>query len=331
MAIKVNYNPAWLSWVASATTCLRYHGMDVDEVDVAGQSGYAFRMVVARDVCPSGPTVFDWNELNLGIIGLGRSVRMELAQFPGDSAEAKKSLDGARRGLLEFVRRETDNGNPVVIWGAYVPEFGVATGVEDGRYIISSFREMTGEEQPPVAHDGLEDLGIVYGLSFPHALPVDEEQRDVSALRRAALLTNTPDLHGVYRTNSGAYENWIQALLNNELNAFGNAYNASCWAEQKQFARDFLARLTDRMPEASAHLEQASGLYGEAYGFMRDLAELFAFPAGEAVEVEESRAAGVRLLELAMQVESRAAIAVAEAARTAERGMLHELADSPTD
>src|SRR5690606_16410276 len=117
-----------------------------------------------------------------------------------------------------------------------------------------------------------------------------------------------------YREGIGAYENWINALLNYEINPFGNAYNASCWAEQKQFARDFLARLAQRMPAARGSLEEASGLFGEIFTHMRDFSELFAFPAGEAVEQEDSRAEGVRLLELAMALEGQAAVAVAHAA-----------------
>ncbi|MCB1186506.1 hypothetical protein KDL29_04995 [bacterium] len=331
MAIKVNYNPAWLSWVASTTTCLRYHGMDVDEVDVAGHSGYAFRMVVARDVCPSGPTVFDWNELNQGITCLGRSVRTELGMYWGEADSDKAALDKARRDLLEFVRYETKEGNPVVIWGTYVPEFGVATGVEDDKYICSTFREMTGEEQHPLAHDELHDVGIVYGLSFPHALHSDQARADAEALRRAARLLNQPDLQGQYRTGRGAYDNWIEALLNYKINAFGNAYNASCWAEQKQFARDFLYRLAERMPAARGSLEEAAGLFGECNTHMQQFAELFAFPAGEAVEQEESRTEGVRLLELAQELEERAALAVAHAAREYEQASLAAQEEAAAD
>jgi len=322
MSIKVNYNPAWLSWVASTTTCLRYYGMEVDEVDVAGHSGYAFRMVVARDVCPSGPTVFDWNELLQGICLLGRNCRTELGIYPGDYAGRELALESARRDLLSFVRDETEHGNPVVIWGTYVPEFGVATAVENDCYVVSTFREMTGEEQPPIRYDELHDLGIVYGLSFPHATQFDPLQRDSLALQRAAKLLDTADLGGNYRVNYGAYDNWMNALLNNRINGFGNAYNASCWAEQKQLGGDFLYRLAGRLPAVAARLEEAAQLMGVVQGYMQQLAEHFPFPAGPAVESESGRAEGVRLLGLARQEESQVAIAVTRAARIQNTHML---------
>lgn len=315
MTIKVNYNTAWLSWVASVTTCLRYQKMEVDEVDVAGHSGYAFRMVVARDVCPSGPTSFDMNQLLCGIQALGRTTRVETGAWnPNDPALAEL-LTAARRDLLQFIGDEVRDGRPCVLWGTYVPEFGVVTGVESDCYIVSTFREMTGEEQPLIPWNELHDLGIVYGLSFPFETRLDPAERDSLALNNAARLLNMADLGGVYRYNDGAYDNWISALLTNTANTFGNAYNASCWAEQKQFARDFLGRLARRMPAVAGRLEEAAGIFAEVHDYMQALAEHFAFPGGPMVESEEGRLEGVRLLELARQQESHAAIAVARAAR----------------
>ncbi|MEZ5339219.1 MAG: hypothetical protein R3F46_13290 [bacterium] len=326
MAIKVNYNPAWLSWVASTTTCLRYHGLNVDEVDVAGHSGYAFRMVVARDVCPSGPTCFNWQELNIGIQNLGRSTRSEIGLWNDKDPAQAELLEAGRRDLLAFVRKEISAGRPCVIWGTYVPEFGVVTGVENDSYVVSTFREMTGEEQPPIPWNELHDLGDVYGLSFPHETRMDSQLRDTLALENAARLLNTADMHGNHRINDGAYDNWISALLDNTANSFGNAYNASCWAEQKQLASDFLYRLARRMPDAAGNLEEAAGHMHEVQAYMQQVAELFPFPAGSAVETEEGRREGVRLLELAQQREVSVALAVAHAAREQNAAMLERAA-----
>ena len=73
LAAEVTYQKAWLTWVASTTTCLRTLGVDCDTVDVAGTTGYAFVMSVHEQLCPSGPTVFDWGMLEHGVHLLGRS------------------------------------------------------------------------------------------------------------------------------------------------------------------------------------------------------------------------------------------------------------------
>ena len=58
--MEIEYRPAWLTWVASTTGCLRALGIDCDHADVAGYSGYAFLTNVAEGLHPSGPTAFDW-------------------------------------------------------------------------------------------------------------------------------------------------------------------------------------------------------------------------------------------------------------------------------
>jgi hypothetical protein len=59
--MEVVYTPAWLTWVAATTTCLRALKAPCDTVDVAGMTGYAFHLAVARGLCPSGPTALEWS------------------------------------------------------------------------------------------------------------------------------------------------------------------------------------------------------------------------------------------------------------------------------
>lgn len=48
--IPVTYQPAWLTWIASVTTCLKALGVECDTTDVAGFSGYAFTMSVHAEL-----------------------------------------------------------------------------------------------------------------------------------------------------------------------------------------------------------------------------------------------------------------------------------------
>src|SRR5260370_708697 len=59
VSMEVVYTPSWLSWVAATTTCLRMLEVACDPVDVAGMTGYAFHLLVARGVGVSGPTAFE--------------------------------------------------------------------------------------------------------------------------------------------------------------------------------------------------------------------------------------------------------------------------------
>ena len=158
-AMKVEYQPAWLTWVASTTTCLRALGSDCDLADVAGASGYAFHLCVHEVVCPSGPTVFNWSDLEGGIQYLGRSTLV----FHGYECHSEGHIDDRTRAhcreAFEIARREIEAGRPCVMWGAYVPEFAVAVGVDSGSYLVSSFKGCVGEEQPPIPCEEVDAPG----------------------------------------------------------------------------------------------------------------------------------------------------------------------------
>ena len=99
----VQYHPAWLTWVASTTTCFRAVGIECDQADVAGFSGYAFHVCVHEALCPSAPTTLDWAQLSRGAHALGRAT-VEFRAPHGEASGAAR--DEACRGAYELVRRE---------------------------------------------------------------------------------------------------------------------------------------------------------------------------------------------------------------------------------
>ena len=70
---EIEWTPSWLTWVGATTSCLKALDVDCDLTEVAGLSGYAFHLCIGRGLCPSGPTVLDWNRLATGIMFAGRS------------------------------------------------------------------------------------------------------------------------------------------------------------------------------------------------------------------------------------------------------------------
>jgi hypothetical protein len=113
--MEVEYPPAWLTWVASTTGCLRALGVDCDQVDVAAHSGYAFLMNVPEGLCPSGPTAFDWGALHRGLALLGRST---LVYSGGECSAGKEKPEHVRlqcRAAYDIVAREMGEGRPCVL------------------------------------------------------------------------------------------------------------------------------------------------------------------------------------------------------------------------
>jgi len=307
--MEVRYHPAWLTWVASTTSCLNALGVECDTTDVAGYSGYAFMMNVPEDLCPSGPTAFDWGMLQVGVPWMGRST----LEFRGGTCGGTPE---DFRATFAMVAREIEAGRPCVIWGTYVPEFGVAVGFQDDHYLVKTFKPIVNEPEPPIPYDKLDVPGGTYALAFPSAVSLPRDEADRSAVFHALEMLNHQSGHPAYRTGQAAYDVWIEALEANKADAFGNSYNAQCWAEAKRFARDFLRRLAGRNEVVAEPLGDAADAYAEAAEAMGKVAELFPFPDPERKvddpEVWEQAVAALRTAEAA---EARAAEALGEAAK----------------
>lgn len=318
------YQPSWLSWVGATTTCLNALGLDCDLVDVAGMSGYAFHMAIDRELCPSGPTMFDLGILERGVHMLGRST---MSYSCSDSHAGRNEgrddeftndrTRGHCRVAHELARGEIEAGRPCVLWGAYQPEFAVVYGFDnDGKYLVKSIKKHCGEPEPPLAYDELDAPGGPYLLAFP--TPVAPSYAplwgDQLAVGRAAQLLKQPSILTNYGTGLRAYDTWIRALETGKLLDFGNSYNAQCYCEAKAFAREFLPRVAERQPFAAEPVTRAAEAYKQVAASMKHVAELFPFPPDKQSEDPEKRKAAIGLLREAQAAETQAADALAEAA-----------------
>jgi hypothetical protein len=233
---------------------------------------------------------------------------------PGGSGEGR----AACHAVYGLVAEEVAQGRPCVIWGAYVPEFAVAIGVQDGAFLVRSYREVTGEPQPPIPCLDLQAPGGPYCLTFPAAKLADRQAGDRHALRRAV-----EHLRGGGRSSSddyafglAGYALWIEAMEANRAHPFGNAYNAQCYAEGRHCAHEFLGRVAQRNPGLARPAARAAVTLGEAAGALGKVAALFPFPHGGRIGEESVRAHAITHLRAASAAETRALEALEEAAGT---------------
>lgn len=319
--MDVKYESAWLTWVASTTTCLKALDINCDLADVAGMSGYAFTMSVHKTLCPSGPTMFNWGSLLIGINQMGRST---LNFMSGDCYSEGFRNDRTRehaRRAFEFASREISEGRPVVLWGAYVPEFAVAYAVDDEHYYVKSFKECMHEEQPPIKWDAIEAPGGPYILAFPTPTGNDyPRSNDQYALSQAVQRLTDKSIHPMYGSGLDAYDYWIEMLEtwgkvegNFKHTPFGNAYNAQCYAETKHFAHAFLEKLAQRCEFAKKPLKKAVKEYGETAKAMKEVAEMFPFPGGDQLDSSETRDKAIDALKTAKKHEKKALKYIIEA------------------
>jgi hypothetical protein len=313
LPVDLQWQGAWLTWVAATTTCLRALGVRCDVVDVAGMSGYAFVLNVAPEADVSGPTAFNWSILLEGIHHLGRStLEFSSGEYGNKGDEGQRSIAHCR-AAYSVAAREVAEGRPCVVWGAYLPEFAVVYAVEDGFYLVKSYREVTGEPQPPIHLEDLQAPGGPYVLAFPTATGLPPASGDAYAVRHAAaLLRQRSPLQG-YSFGLAAYDAWIHAL-DTQADDFGNAYNAQCWSEGRRFAHEFLVRVAERNEAVSQPLQEAAVAYAEAADAVSLMARTFPFPHARELDDPANRAAGIEALRRAKAAETRACDALEEAA-----------------
>jgi len=285
--LPVEYQPYWLSWVASVTPCLQHLGCQCDAADVAGMSGYAFHMAVNPGALVSGPTSPPWAELKQGVQCLGRSM-IEFRAFDWDFGEpgSEERSQAYCREAFELAKREIASGRPCVIWGTYMPEFGIAVGVGGDSYLVSSDRHVSGKPEPPIPFDKLIAPAGPYVLGFPAPVPRFPRKADRDALCRALQNLNRPPAALGRHYGLAAYAPWIAELEARQAEPFGNSFCAQCYAEARRFARDFLGRLAERNDFASEPLSAAHGAYEQVAGAMGRVADAFPFP-GEGEKVED--------------------------------------------
>jgi hypothetical protein len=316
--MELEYQPAWLTWVASTTTCLRALDIECDQVDVAGFSGYAFHMGIHEDICPSGPTVLEWSRLSRGVHSLGRAT----IEFRSPSCEVSgKVREDSCRAAFELVRRELLAGRPCVLWGTYVPEFGVVVGIDGEAYQVKSFKEILHQEQPAIAYNGTEPPGGIYALGFPAEAEYGELQRDLEAILEALRQWGRP-AYGQYRFGADAYDVWIEALRTKRADRFGCGYNAACYAEGRRFAQRFFERMSTRRPLAAKLLRQAAESYRGAADALECVSEIFTFSHDEEGRINSAakieQAAG--LLAKARDAEVQAMAFLTNITKIQERG-----------
>jgi hypothetical protein len=264
--------------------------VDADLVDVAGMSGYAFHICVHDELCPSGPTMFDWEQLEWGVRHLGRSVlRFGAGECDGDDRNMERRDDHCW-AAFKIARREIEAGRPCVLWGAYVPEFAIVTGVQAESYLVKSFKEALDDEQPPIPYGEIQTPGGAYLLAFPTPTSFDPGDADRHAMRNAVLMFDRPSFGGRYRWGAEAYDHWIAALEGRRANLWGNSYNAQCYAEGRRQAHEFLTRLAARNPAIAEDLNPAVDSYGFASEAMARVAELFPFSPGDDQAIVEDEA-----------------------------------------
>lgn len=293
---KAKYEHGEISYVMAVTGVLKSLGVNCDTIDVAGYSGYAFLVNVAQGVtCPSGPTAHKaWKEIHKGtdvygwkISSVGEDISYPLGDTitPEDSARARAHFDLVKEGLVR-------TGRPVVIWGIPVPEYGIVNGYTADSYVVSTFRHLNNQPDPPIRYEALQAPGCLEAIFFEEQITVpDAMQRDMEAIQRAIKMAEGVFKRKGYVSGPDAFEEWAQVLKETPQKVIyhGNSYVAACTHEGKVFARTFLERLSRKYQETqqTKTLVKAAEEYQHVEQLMSQFVELFPFSMNGALPKEK--------------------------------------------
>lgn len=94
--------------------------------DIVASSGFAFRMWVSPDLCPSATSIWQFDLQKRCVESGGIRCNYIERLWGQDDIEEKRRLEA-----IELIRQSIDNGIPAVSWDIGVCEWGLITGYDD--------------------------------------------------------------------------------------------------------------------------------------------------------------------------------------------------------
>lgn len=94
--------------------------------DIIATSGFAFRMWVSADLCPSATSIWEFDKQKPWVENGGLTCDYVGRYWGQDDIEEER-----RRLAIENIKKSIDNGIPAISWDIGVPEWGLITGYDD--------------------------------------------------------------------------------------------------------------------------------------------------------------------------------------------------------
>ncbi|MFG6326203.1 MAG: hypothetical protein K1W00_05090 [Lachnospiraceae bacterium] len=94
--------------------------------DIIATSGFAFRMWVSPDLCPSATSIWSFREQKPWVENGGLTCNYTERLWNSDDIEEK-----CRLAAIEQIKQSIDNGIAAISWDIGVPEWGLITGYDD--------------------------------------------------------------------------------------------------------------------------------------------------------------------------------------------------------
>lgn len=138
--------------------------------DIVASSGFAFRMWVSPDLCPSATSIWQFDLQKSGVENGGLRCHYIERLWGQEDVEAER-----RREAIERIRQSIDNGIPAISWDIGVCEWGLIIGYDDETEKFAVLPITGREEEMDYARLGKRELPILNVLTIAGKAEVPRE------------------------------------------------------------------------------------------------------------------------------------------------------------
>ncbi len=130
--------------------------------DIIATSGFAFRMWVTADLCPSATSIWDFDSQKPWVENGGLLCNYAGRYWGQDHLEKEKRLEA-----IENIKKSIDNGIAAISWDIGIPEWGLITGYDDETQNLF-VQQININEPTPMSYDvlGKRELPILSVLTI---------------------------------------------------------------------------------------------------------------------------------------------------------------------
>lgn len=129
--------------------------------DIVATSGFAFRMWVAADLCPSATSIWEFNQQKPWVESGGISCDYIERMWGQDDIEEERRL-----AAIEMIKKSIDNGIAAISWDIGVPEWGLVIGYDDESQKLATLSITGAEDEMDYTRLGKRELPILNVLTI---------------------------------------------------------------------------------------------------------------------------------------------------------------------
>lgn len=128
--------------------------------DIVAASGFAFRMWVSPDLCPSATSIWDFESQKPWVENGGLTCDYVGRYWEQEDIEEERRLEA-----IKIIKASIDRGIPAVSWDIGVPEWGLITGYDDDRQVLYTLAITMERPEMPYNVLGKRELPILSVLT----------------------------------------------------------------------------------------------------------------------------------------------------------------------